>query len=108
LNYTIEEPAEWVGYSLNGADNVTIFMRNITFNTSIGLNELVVYARDIAGNIGKAEVQFTVDVNITTGNATNVIEYLNITITPKLNLTKTTNEFQTGLLELHVMEVLND
>ncbi|RZN43477.1 MAG: hypothetical protein EFT35_01245, partial [Methanophagales archaeon ANME-1-THS] len=59
LNYTINEPAAWVGYSLNGADNVTI-TGNITFTAPIGSNQLVVYAADTAGNIGEAEIPFNV------------------------------------------------
>ncbi len=73
LNYTIDEPAEWVRFSLNGADNVTIFRGNITFNASVGLNDLVIYASDTADNSGKAEVQFTVvNINIATENITDV------------------------------------
>ena len=73
LNYTINEPQEWVGYSLNRADNVTI-LGNTSFTARIGFNELVVYATDSAGNIGKAEVQFTVKLTEP------------LTITPKLPL----------------------
>ncbi len=90
LNYTIDEPTEWVGYSLNGAGNVTI-IGNITFNAPVGVNHLVVYAIDTAGNSAKAEVQFNVDVKVTTENITNVtlpdVTELSC-ITPKLSAKK--------------------
>jgi hypothetical protein len=66
LNYTINKPTDWVGYSLNGADNVTI-TGNITFYAPGGLNRLVLYAADTAGNSGAAEVQFNVNVTDSLG-----------------------------------------
>jgi hypothetical protein len=75
LNYTINKPTDWVGYSLNGANNVTI-TGNITFYAPGGLNHLVLYAADTAGNSGTAEVQFNVNVTDSLG------------ITPKLSAKK--------------------
>ena len=90
LDYTINELTDWIGYSLNGANNVTI-MGSLTFNASEGLNDLVVYARDTAGNIGKAEVQFNVNLVVTVENITDVpppTAAESSTVTPKLTAKK--------------------
>jgi hypothetical protein len=60
LTFTVNEPASWVGYSLDGHDNVTI-TANITLAAlSKGAHNLTVYAKDIAGNIGASEtIHFT-------------------------------------------------
>jgi hypothetical protein len=55
LTFTVNEPASWVGYSLDGHDNVTI-TANITLSgLSNGAHNLTIYAKDIAGNIGASE-----------------------------------------------------
>ena len=61
LTFTVNEPASWVGYSLDGHDNVTI-TANITLSgLSNGAHNLTVYAKDIAGNIGASEtIHFTI------------------------------------------------
>jgi hypothetical protein len=66
LNFTIDEPTSWIGYSLKGAANVTI-----TGNTTLtGLVEnvtsytVVVYANDTSGNMGASStVSFKVDLS---------------------------------------------
>jgi hypothetical protein len=60
LNFTINEPPSWIGYSLDGHDNVTI-TENITLSgLSKDAHNLIVYAEDIAGNIGASEtIYFT-------------------------------------------------
>ncbi len=60
LNVSSNEPIDIWWYSLNGGGNTT-FTPNTTVVSSEGVNHLVVYANDSAGNIGKAEVYFTVD-----------------------------------------------
>ena len=60
LTFTINEPAVWIGYSLDGKDNVTI-AENVTLpSLSKGAHNLTVYAEDSAGNIGASEtIYFT-------------------------------------------------
>jgi hypothetical protein len=62
LNFTVAETTSWMGFSLDGQANVTIF-GNITLSSHVdGLHSLVVYAADAGGNIGASNtVYFTVD-----------------------------------------------
>jgi hypothetical protein len=61
LNYLTDEAVSKCGYSVNGKPNVTI-MRNGTVYADRGENDLVLYCRDIAGNVGTVRQQFTVFV----------------------------------------------
>jgi len=62
LTFTVSELTSWIGYSLDGANNVTI-----TGNTTIpipvdGSHHVVVYANDTVGNVGASDIiYFTVD-----------------------------------------------
>ncbi len=60
LNVSADEPVESWWYSLNGGANTT-FTPNTTITGSEGGNHLVVYARDTSGNVGSAEVYFSID-----------------------------------------------
>jgi hypothetical protein len=61
LTFTVNEPASWVGYSLDGQDNATV-TANITLSgLSKGAHNVTVYAKDTAGNIGASEtIHFTI------------------------------------------------
>jgi parallel beta-helix repeat protein len=62
LTFTLNEPASWIGYSLDGEDTVTV-AGNITLAGLSSLShEVAVYARDAAGNTGNSEtVYFSVE-----------------------------------------------
>ena len=60
LDVSADESVDTWWYSLNGGSNV-IFTPNTTITASQGLNNIIVYANDSAGNIGSAQVYFTVD-----------------------------------------------
>ena len=64
LNFTVNETASWIGYSLDGQANVTI-TGNITLTRlSYGAHSLVVYAKDTAGNTGTSEtIYFSIGPN---------------------------------------------
>ncbi len=61
LAFTVNKPASWLGYSVDGQETITI-----TGNTTIarllnGLHNITVYANDTFGNIGASQtIQFTI------------------------------------------------
>ena len=61
LNLTVNEPASWMGYSLDNEANVTL-AGNSTLTLKEGLHRIVVYANDTAGNmVASEEICFTVE-----------------------------------------------
>jgi hypothetical protein len=58
LAFTVNKPAMWLGYSLDGQDNVTV-TGNVTISgLSSGLHNVTVYAEDEFGNRGASETVF--------------------------------------------------
>lgn len=54
LTFTINEPTSWIKYSLDGKANVTI-TGNITLTSlANGSHNVIVYANDTSGNVGKS------------------------------------------------------
>jgi parallel beta-helix repeat protein len=63
LNFIVDKQVNWIGYSLDGKDNVTITGNTTIAGLSNGFHTLVVYANDTFGNMGASEtVTFTVAV----------------------------------------------
>jgi PKD repeat protein len=63
LNFTLTEPAAWIGYSLDGNANVTI-TGSMNISVSEGQHSIVIYANDSAGRTGASDiVYFTVDTS---------------------------------------------
>jgi hypothetical protein len=61
LTFTINETTSWIGYSLDGAANVTITGNTTILGIPYGYHNIVVYATDNAGNTGSSEtVYFTI------------------------------------------------
>ena len=67
LEFTINEAASWIAYSLDHQENITIFT-NVEAGThtkyvyipNYGSHNIIVYAKDLAGNTGKSErIYFT-------------------------------------------------
>ncbi len=53
----INEPTPWIGYSLDGNANKTIYGNStIISNIAYGSHKIIVYAKDNGGNIGTSEV----------------------------------------------------
>jgi parallel beta-helix repeat protein len=63
LTFTVDEQASWMGYSLDGQDNITV-TGNITINElTSGLHNITVYAMDEFENTGaSATVFFSVEL----------------------------------------------
>lgn len=55
LTFTVSEPTSWVGYSLDGQTNVTIYGNITLTGLPDGKHNLIVYAMDTAGNTGSSE-----------------------------------------------------
>jgi hypothetical protein len=60
-SFTVDEPVSWMGYSLDGADNVTV-SGNVTLAVlADGSHNIKFYAADLVGNTGASRtVNFTV------------------------------------------------
>ncbi|MHA2276192.1 MAG: hypothetical protein ACXAC2_10510 [Candidatus Kariarchaeaceae archaeon] len=81
VNYTINEPTSWIGYSFDGAPNVTVTDYFMLGDVPDGSHSIVVFANDTLGNMGKSmTIWFTVDMKPPV-----------ITISTPLNSTYTTN-----------------
>ncbi len=62
LSLTVEEPVDWMGYSLDGQANETITGNKTLTGLPDGVHYVVAYANDSAGNMGRSgRVCFTVD-----------------------------------------------
>ncbi|MBN1244484.1 hypothetical protein JXA31_02705, partial [Candidatus Bathyarchaeota archaeon] len=67
LDFMVNKPAAWMGYSLDGRDNVTVNGNTTLDGLSNGLHNVTVYARDERGNTGASEtVTFNVDASFPT------------------------------------------
>ena len=61
LNFTLSEPAEWIGYSLDGQAKITINGNTTITGLSSGLHTITVYANDTFGNVGASQtINFTI------------------------------------------------
>jgi len=61
LVFSIDKPVNWVGYSLDEQQNVTVTGNATITNVTSGLHSITVYANDTFGVIGSSEpVNFTV------------------------------------------------
>jgi outer membrane protein assembly factor BamB len=55
LVFAVDKPVNWTGYSLDGAENVTIDGNTTITGLSSGLHNVTVYAKDLFGNVGASE-----------------------------------------------------
>jgi hypothetical protein len=63
LAFTVNKPVYWMGYSLDGQDNVTVTGNTTLSALSSGLHNVTVYAKDVFGNTGVSKIiHFSVDV----------------------------------------------
>lgn len=60
LLFTANKAVDWMGYSLNGQQNVTLTGNGTIINLKNGLQNVTVYANDTFGNMGASTVSFTV------------------------------------------------
>ena len=60
LIYTVNEPTKWIGYSLDGAENITLIGNTTLEKLKNGQHNLTIYAEDFAGNVGSNTINFSV------------------------------------------------
>lgn len=61
LNYSVNQPINWTGFSVDGKQNVTISGNTTLAGLANGLHNITVYANDTFGNMGSQTVTFTID-----------------------------------------------
>jgi len=62
LRFLTYETASWMGYSLDGLMNVTVYGNTTLVGLSDGVHTITVYANDTAGNMGRSvTVYFTIN-----------------------------------------------
>lgn len=61
LNFTLDKEVSWLGYSIDGENNMAINGNTTIANLPNGLHNLTVYARDAYGNVGSQTASFTVE-----------------------------------------------
>jgi hypothetical protein len=63
LTFLVNETVAWMGYSLDGGDNVTVFNSTTLAGLFDGVHCLTIYANDTLGNMGVSEtINFTIAV----------------------------------------------
>jgi parallel beta-helix repeat protein len=63
LSFAVNKQTVWMGYSLDGQDNVTVTGNATLSGLSSGLHNITVYARDEFNNVGASEtINFNVEV----------------------------------------------
>ncbi len=67
LVFTVNQPAAWMGYSLDGAQKVTLIGNQTLTGLANGKHTVTVYANDSFGNMGSAEFTFTISAPLSTG-----------------------------------------
>ncbi|OLS23924.1 MAG: Gellan lyase precursor [Candidatus Heimdallarchaeota archaeon LC_3] len=91
LNYSINEPISWIGYSLDDSSNITITGNTLLQSLSEGSHTIVIYATDNGGVTGVSNIiSFSVDTVfpiITLLNPLNTVY-----ITREINLIYSINE----------------
>ena len=55
LTFIASEPTSWIGYSLDGQENVTVAGNTVLEGLFVGSHYLIVYAKDTAGFTGTSE-----------------------------------------------------
>jgi hypothetical protein len=56
LVFEVNEPTPWIGYSLDGNANKTIYGNSTIGHLPFGSHKIIVYAKDNGGNIGTSEM----------------------------------------------------
>jgi hypothetical protein len=77
LNFTIDTPTSWIGYSLDNQSNSTILGNSTLTDLTDGPHSIIIYANDTVGNMGKFET-FSLAINNPTPTPTNPDSSVNL------------------------------
>jgi subtilisin family serine protease len=67
LTFTINKPASWIVYSLDGQSNVTITANTTLTGFANGVHNIIVYSNDSANNVNSSsKIYFTISVPVCT------------------------------------------
>ena len=61
LNYSVNEPTAWQGYSLDSTANITLDENTTLTDFTDGEHTLIVHANDTFGNMNSTTIRFTID-----------------------------------------------
>jgi hypothetical protein len=61
ITFSIDRPFNWLSYSLDGNQNVTVTGNFTIANLTNGLHNLTIYANSTFGYMGNQTINFTVD-----------------------------------------------
>jgi hypothetical protein len=56
LVFTVDKPVNWMGYSFDGDENVTVTGNLTLTGLSVGVHNVTIYAKDEFGNTGASEI----------------------------------------------------
>lgn len=63
LSFTADKPTSWIGYSLDGKENLTIAGNTTLTALANGPHNLTIYANDSVGNMGASgTIHFSIDM----------------------------------------------
>jgi hypothetical protein len=102
LTFTIDEPIDWMGYSIDGQENSTITGNTTLTNLLDGAHDLVVYCNSTNGNMGESNtVHFSVDTtppNIT--NVSQVPQRTSVTPVDEVKINATVTDATSGIKQV--------
>ena len=87
LNFTVDQPTSWLGYSLDNLANVTIGGNTTLTGLSVGNHSLVVYGNNTFGDMAKSETIHFIAKEPETSLALTVIVPIVIAIIIKFSFT---------------------
>jgi hypothetical protein len=74
LNFTLDEPTSWMGYSIDKQTNITTDGNTTLTNLPAGSHEIQVFANDTAGNMAASDIAYFTAAQMSneTSNQTNL------------------------------------
>jgi parallel beta-helix repeat protein len=78
LNFNVDQPAVWIGYSLDGTQNITLNDNHTLTDLSNGQHTVVIFANDSFNNMGSTRYVFTVSVPISPILITGIIAVVGV------------------------------